>query len=176
MSRLHISLLGILVCTSVFSLVYAIRERSQANAMESSRNQLDANLSASRAEIQKLSTRLDALAATAANTPEPLPNVPSATASAPVARRRPVAQTAARTRNPEDPRWKRVESQLAKHQSQLAEQRERIDQTQADVRRTGDELDGRISSTRDELNRSISTTHDDVALLQKRGERSIYEF
>jgi hypothetical protein len=76
----------------------------------------------------------------------------------------------------EDPRWKRVESQLAQHQSRLAEQGERITQTQEVVQRTGDQLDGKINSTRDELNRSIATTHDDVVQLQKRGERNIYEF
>jgi hypothetical protein len=91
-------------------------------------------------------------------------------------RRRVSAQPVGRPRNTDDPRWKRVESQLAEHRSQLADQRERIAQTQEDVRRTGDQLDGKITSTRDELNRSIVTTHDDVALLQKRGERSIYEF
>jgi hypothetical protein len=69
-----------------------------------------------------------------------------------------------------------MESQLAQHQSQLAEQRERINQTQAMVAKTGVELDGRINSTRDELNRSIGTTHEAVVLLQKRGERNIYEF
>jgi hypothetical protein len=76
----------------------------------------------------------------------------------------------------EDPRWKRVESQLAQHQSRLAEQGERITQTQEVVQRNGDQLDGKINSTRDELNRSIATTHDDVVQLQKRGERNIYEF
>jgi hypothetical protein len=171
MSRQHISLLGILVCTSVFSLMYAIRERSGANAMEYSRNQLDAKLSAARAEIQQLSSRLDAV--TAAATQEPRPPVQSPTRSGPVGRRRAVAQTAGRA---DDPRWKRVESQLANHQSQLADQRERLAQTQAEVRRTGNQLDGRINSTRDELNRSIITTHDDLVSLQKRGERSIYAF
>ncbi|HKA01562.1 MAG TPA: hypothetical protein VKE70_33850 [Candidatus Solibacter sp.] len=69
-----------------------------------------------------------------------------------------------------------MESQLAEHRSQLAAQRDRIAQTQEDVRRTGDQLDGKINSTRDELNQSIARTHEDVLLLQKRGERKIYEF
>jgi hypothetical protein len=82
----------------------------------------------------------------------------------------------ARPKTTEDPRWKRVQSQLAEHQSQLAEQRERIAQTQEDIQRRGDQLDGKINSTRNELNRSIATTHEDVVLLQKRGERNIYDF
>jgi hypothetical protein len=69
-----------------------------------------------------------------------------------------------------------VESQLAEHRSQLARQSERIDEAQQTVQRTGDQLDGKINSTRDELNHSIATAHDGVVLLQKRGERNVYEF
>jgi hypothetical protein len=68
------------------------------------------------------------------------------------------------------------QSQLSNHQSQLADQGQRITQTQDDLNRTGDQLDGRINSTRDELNRSITANRDDVALLQKRGERNVYDF
>jgi hypothetical protein len=176
MSRQCISLVGILVCTSVFSLVYAIHERSEANVMESSRYQLDATLSAAHAQIQALSSRLDALTMTAANTPDPPLPVNSSARSGPVGRRRAAAQPSGRAKDTDDARWKRVESQLANHQLQLADQRKRIAQTQENVRRTGDRLDGRIDSTRNELSSSITTTHDDVVRLQKRGERSIYEF
>ncbi len=180
MSRGHILLLGILACTSVFGLGYAMRERSEANAIESSRNQLGAELSSARAEIQRLSSRIDALNPTAANAPEPLPTLELPARPSSVPHRRPVAQSAAQTasraRKTEDPRWKRVESQLANHQSQLADHRERIAETQENVRRTGEQLDGRINSTREELNHSITATRDDVAVLQKRGERNIYEF
>jgi hypothetical protein len=68
------------------------------------------------------------------------------------------------------------QSQLANHQSQLTNQGQRINETQDDLRKTGDQLDGRISSTRDELNRSITANRDDVAVLQKRGERNVYNF
>ena len=172
MSRQYVLLL---VSTSVFSLLYAIRERSNANAAAYSRDQLGANLAAARAEIQSLSSRLNSLTATATTPSRPLP-VPSPTGSAPLRRRRAVVQPSAKAKTTEDPRWRRVQSQLAEHQSQLAEQSQRITQTQEDVRRSGDQLDGKINSTRDELNRSIATTHDDVVLLQKRGERNIYEF
>jgi hypothetical protein len=176
MSRQHISLLAILACSSVIILVYAIRERSEVNAVAESRNRLGADLSAARAEIQRLSSRIDDLAMKAASTPEPLPPVATPTRSFPVERRRPAAPISSRAKNTSDPRWRRVESQLANHQSQLTDQRKRITQTQEDLRRTGDQLDGRINSTKDELNGSITATHDDVVLLQKRGERSIYEF
>jgi hypothetical protein len=177
MSR-YVLLLGVLVCSSVFSVVYAIRERREANAMENSRNRLDAALSASRAEIRTLSSRLDAMTTAAASAPEPPPPPPARTPAkpSPLERRHAAGQPATRPRNTEDPRWKRVESQLASHQSQLSDQGQRITQTQDDLHKTGDQLDGRITSTRDELNQSITANRNDVALLQKRGERSVYEF
>jgi hypothetical protein len=173
MTRQHVLLL---VCTSVFSLVYAIHERSNANEAAHSRDQLGANLAAARAEIQTLSSRLDALTAANASAPALSSPAPSRMESSPLGRRRTVARSNARQKNTEDPRWKRMQSQLAEHQSQIAEQSQRIAQTQEDVRKSGDQLDGKINSTRDELNRSIATTHEDVVLLQKRGERNIYEF
>jgi len=177
MSR-YILLLAVLVCSSVFSVVYAIRERREANAMENSRNQMDAALSAARTEIRTLSSRIDAMTTAAASVPEPPPAPPEHTPTkpSPLQRRHGAAQPVSRARNTEDPRWRRVESQLASHQSQLADQGQRIVQTQDDLRKTGDQLDGRINSTRDELNQSITANRNDVALLQKRGERSVYEF
>src|SRR5215469_6406425 len=185
MSR-YILLLAVLVCSSVFSVVYAVRERREANAMENSRNQLDTALSAARTEIRTLSSRIDALTTAAASAPEPASSpTPERTPAkpSPLQRRHAGAQPVSRARNREDPRWRRVESQLASHQSQLAnhqtqlaDQGQRIVQTQDDLRKTGDHLDGRINSTRDELNQSITANRNDVALLQKRGERSVFEF
>ena len=173
MTRQHVLLL---VCTSVFSLVYAIHERSNANEAAHSRDQLGANLAAARAEIQTLSSRLDSLTAATVSEPALALPAPSRTESSPLGRRRAVTRPSARRKDTEDPRWKRVQSQLAERHSQLVEQSQRIAQAQEDVRKSGDQLEGKINPTRDELSRSIATTHEDVLLLQKRGERNIYEF
>jgi len=176
MSRQHLLLFGILICASLASLVYATRERSEANALASSRDQMRASLADARAEIQTLASKVNSLTEAAPKESATAPQAQPPTVSAPPPLRRAAARPNTRPRIVEDPRWKRVESQLADHQSQLAEQRERISQTQDDVRKTGDQLDGKISSTRDELNRSIATNHEEVVQLQKRGERNIYEF
>jgi len=175
MSRQYL-LFGLLICTTVFSFVYATRERLEASATAYSRDQLAANLSDARAKIQSLSSRLDSLTAATPPAPAPAPVVQSRPGFAPAGRRPSALGPGARPKAKEDLRWKQVESQLAEHRSQLAVQRDRIAQTQEDVRRTGDQLDGKINSTRDELNQSIARTHEDVLLLQKRGERKIYEF
>jgi hypothetical protein len=174
MSRRHL-LLGFLICTTAFSLVYAIRQRREANDLAYSRDQLRTNLAEAQVRIQTLSSELSSRTNdTTASTP--FSAVQPVTGSTPVRRRATLTPPKNRPRAAEDPRWKRVESQLAEHQSQLAKQRERIDETQETVQRAGEHLDGKINSTRDELTRSIATTHEEVVLLQKRGERNIYEF
>lgn len=65
----------------------------------------------------------------------------------------------------DDPRFKKL-------QSQLDEQGKAIDQTRSDLAGT----QGDLVSTRTELSGSIAHTHDELVVLQKRGERSYVEF
>jgi hypothetical protein len=183
MLRQHILLFGLLVSAGIFSLGYAIREKREASAMADSREQMRASLAEAREEIQTLSSKVNSLTEAAALASAPLAVVPPPAESVPARRPspfvrppRPATRSVARSKPLEDQRWKRVESQLAEHRSQLAEQRERISETREAVRTTGNQLDGKINSTREDLNRSIATTHDEVVVLQRRGERNIYEF
>jgi len=61
-------------------------------------------------------------------------------------------------------------------QSQIAEQKKLLKQTQDDIASARSDLEGKLGSTRDELNGSIARTHDELVTLEKRGERSYYEF
>ena len=96
----------------------------------------------------------------AASTSTPATSAKSATAKRHVAKRRtPVV----------DKKYLQLESQLAEQQKQLKE-------TQDEVAKDRSELEGTISSTRDDLNGSIAKTHDELVALEKRGERSYFEF
>ena len=66
---------------------------------------------------------------------------------------------------PDDPRFKKL-------QSQLDQQSKAIDDTRADLQST----QGNLDSTRTELTGSIAHTHDELVLLQKKGERNYAEF
>jgi hypothetical protein len=186
MSRRHMILLCFLAFTTAFSLVYAFRQAGNANDLENSTEQLRMKLASAQAKIRALDaearSRTEAAATEVTSPPPFAPQIEAkstpqrVTSPAPL-RRRPTAQkSSAAPKVVEDPRWKRVESKLAEHQSQLATHRERIDETQQMVRKTGDQLDGKIDSTRAELNHSIANNHDEVVLLQKRGEHDTYEF
>lgn len=81
----------------------------------------------------------------------------------------PNAKQARAKRATEDKRWKKVQGQLDDQQKQLK-------QTQEDLAAARTDFDGRLGSTRDELNGSIARTHDELVELEKRGERSFFEF
>jgi hypothetical protein len=109
--------------------------------------------------------------------------------AAPAARqaRKAASKQVAEAAPPKDPRFDRLQGQLADQQKALASTREDLDRTRGDLGQTRDELNGKIDSsrdelngnlgrTRDELNGNIAHTHDELVALQKRGERNFFEF
>jgi hypothetical protein len=68
-----------------------------------------------------------------------------------------------------DKRYKQLQAQLEDQQKQLKD-------TQDLVAKNRSDLEGNLNSTRDDLNGSIAKTHEELVVLQKRGERSYFEF
>jgi len=97
--------------------------------------------------------------------PAPAP-APTATAAKPAAAK----HTAAKHRTTAtDKRYSQLKSQFDEQQKELKDAQDQIAKNRAD-------LEGSISSTRDELNGSIAKTHEELVALEKRGERSYFEF
>jgi hypothetical protein len=69
-----------------------------------------------------------------------------------------------------------VDKKYEQLQSQLAEQEKQLKETQDEVAKDRSDLEGTINSTRDDLNGSIAKTHEELVALEKRGERSYFEF
>jgi hypothetical protein len=123
--------------------------------------QTTAALNLTQHQLSDLSAKVNMLASRSETPPAPT------AASAPIATGRTAATgRASATRPPrEDPRYKKL-------QSQLDAQGKAIDQTRNDLEST----QGNLDSTRTELTGSIAHTHDELVVLQKRGERSYTEF
>ncbi len=77
---------------------------------------------------------------------------------------------------PDDPRWKLVQDQLADQQKQLADDQKRIADTQANLDQARSDLEGNIQSARSDLSGDIAKNHSELAALEKKGERTFYEF
>src|SRR6266481_2192072 len=65
---------------------------------------------------------------------------------------------------------------LKEIQARIDEQQKQLKDTQDQVAKNRADLEGSLNSTRDELNGSIAKTHEELVVLQKRGERSYFEF
>jgi len=65
---------------------------------------------------------------------------------------------------------------LKQLQTALTDQQKQLKDTQDQVAKNRTDLEGALSSTKDELNGSIAKTHEELVVLQKRGERSYFEF
>src|SRR5579859_7700836 len=127
---------------------YAFHEHNLSKQLAAQNSAATSALTATRDQVSALTARLDAMnAERAAEQPPAHPPV----------YRKPMAAASMHHRI-EDPRWKKM-------QGQLDDQAKQIDATRQD-----------LSSARTELQGSIATTHDELVLLEKKGERSYFEF
>ncbi len=127
---------------------YAIHEHHNAQDLAAQNAQVTAQLNATHTQMDALATKVNALAPTnEARAAEPAPA--PAIIKPRAGTRRPTAQ----------------ELRLKKMQSQLDEQGKAIEAARGD-----------LASTRTELTGSIARTHDELVVLEKKGQRSYFEF
>lgn len=104
-----------------------------------------------------------------ASAPAPAPATAAEAAIAPAPKHVPAKHRVAKRQGAADKHY-------AELQAQLAEQQKELKDTQQQVEKNRTDLEGNLSSTRDELSGSIAKTHDELVALEKRGERSYFEF
>lgn len=137
---------------------YSVHEHSVAKAAEDQNAAVIASLKTTNAQVEQLTAKLNELTA-----PKPVEEVPVKHSAA-------KASGAHRTRaavhhRADDPRWKKVQSQLDEQGRALSEQGKAIDATRQD-----------LTSAKTELGDSIARTHGELVVLQRKGERNYYEF
>ena len=138
-----------LLTVVVAAAAYAFHEHSVSRQLAAQNSAVTSTLNATRDQISALTTRLDAMNAERSAEKSSAPHA--------AVYRKPLTAASMRHRI-DDPRWKKI-------QGQLDEQAKQIDSTRQD-----------LTSTRTELQGSIATTHDELVTLEKKGERSYYEF
>ena len=137
---------------------YGIHERHAAQNLAADNVQTTAALNATQHQLSDLTAKVNQLA-TRNETPAPESTAQIATGHTSAGR------PAATRQQREDPRYKKL-------QSQLDAQGKAIQQAQTDLAST----QGNLDSTWTELTGSIVHTHDELVVLQKRGERNYTEF
>jgi chromosome segregation ATPase len=134
---------------------YSIHEHLVAQNRAAKNEATVASLSATEHELDDLRAKVDSLAARSQTLPAP-----------PAQSRESVTgRPSAAHRLKEDPRYKKL-------QSQIDAQGNAIEQTRNDLTST----QGDLTNARTELSGSIAHTHDELVLLEKKGERNYVEF
>lgn len=140
---------------------YAIHEHRAAQSLASDNVQTTAALNATQHQLSDLTAKVNSLASRSeAQAAQSNPSTPQSTQMT-NGHGRPLASR----RQKEDPRYKKL-------QSQIDAQGKAIDQTRNDLAGT----QGDLVNTRTELTGSIAHTHDELVILQKKGERNYSEF
>lgn len=155
--------LGALTFALVVVLVYGVHERSVA--AHSSAKSAEAamqlqELKDAREQINVLNAKLDALSSAQTTQQQPIPQSSSADSNS----RRIVIHPTGQRQKP-DPRWKKFEAQLDAQGKALDAQGKQIESTRQE-----------LASARTDLEGSIAKTHDELVVLEKKGERSYFEF
>lgn len=159
--------LVILAAILVFTITSLARERRNAQQLATANRELNLSLQEMQNEVRTVSDKLNALA-----TQPPPAAVPPAASPAPSAAPKVRARgSAARrpARKTDDTRWRQMQEQVTEQKKELADTKQQLDQTRQD-------LQNNLNSTRDELSSSIAKNHDELVILQKRGDRNLYEF
>jgi cell division protein FtsL len=154
----------VLAATACVALGYGYRQHAQANQMASQADDLHATVNQLQGQINALNSKLNEMAVAQQAAATQLSSAP-VPAAAPTAKR--VATI--KRRAPQNSSLRQLQARLEAQQKQLAA-------VQDEMARTRSDLQGNIDSTRDELNGSIAKTHDELLALEKRGERSYFEF
>jgi uncharacterized coiled-coil protein SlyX len=182
-----VALLGI----AAVSFAYGLHQQSlvrqltaQTATANAAVNQMQGQLSAVTAKLNDMTTARTLPQAPAASAEPPdaaisepaadssAKNLEAASPSTPAtsAKSAPAKRHVSKRRNPV------VDKKYMQLQSQLAEQQKQLKETQDEVAKNRSDLEGTINSTRDDLNGSIAKTHEELVALEKRGERSYFEF
>ena len=140
---------------------YAFHEHRVAEDLAAQNQQNTAALATTRSQVDDLTAKVNALTAHAVEA-QPAPAAQPEPAPAP----HPQVRKIGAAHHPTQP------SRLTKMQSQLDAQNKAIQDTQSQIASTQTDL----TNTRTELTGSIAHTHDELVLLEKKGERSYFEF
>ncbi len=133
---------------------YAIHEHSAAAQAQQQNGQMNASLQTTNSQVAQLTAKLNDIESERAAEVAKAAQAAQARAEAQAKAK----TTAGHAMRRDDPRWKKMQSQLDAQQQAIDANAQNLD------------------STKTELSGSIAKTHDELVVLQKKGERNYYEF
>ncbi|MGC2530378.1 MAG: hypothetical protein WA639_21735 [Candidatus Acidiferrum sp.] len=190
---LAIALVALLAIAGV-AFAYGYHQKSELSQVTAQAATANATTAQLQAQVSALTAKLNQITAT--QTPATAPStstepvlsadmVPQSSESSAVSVEKPKTvhprHHVVRHRTPPvDKKYLELQAQLTDQQKQLKATQDEVAKDRSDlegsINSTRDDLNSTINSTRDDLNGSIAKTHDELVALEKRGERSYFEF
>jgi uncharacterized protein YlxW (UPF0749 family) len=193
-----------LLAVAVITFGYASHQQSVARELTAQAASANASMTQLQTQVSALTAKLNEVTAaqTPAQTPASSASSASPVLSSDVMPQSPEAGTSAaqattatpaphkhlaakhhvvRHRHPAvDKKYEELQAQLADQQKQLKATQDEVAKDRSDlegsINSTRDDLNSNLNATRDTLNGSIAKNHDELVALEKRGERSYFEF
>jgi hypothetical protein len=147
----HRGFLAAVMLALVGLVIYSVHQRKVAGALAQQTAQMSAALNDQHAQMDSLNSKLNSMLAAQQQAAEQQ-------AARVEAQKRQAGHVSVARRRADDARWKKI-------QADLDETNKKIGDTQAD-----------LTSAKTELGSSIARTHDELVVLQRKGERSYFEF
>lgn len=148
---------------------YGYRQQVMVGHLTAEQTVNNATISQLQGQVSVLTGKLNDMVAAQAAAAQSAANAQAQNGNQGAGKTAVAARTGAHRGTVTDKRYKKLEAQLQQQQKDLKA-------TQDEVAKNRSDLEGNLNSTRDELNGSIATTHEELVALEKRGERSYFEF
>lgn len=161
-SRWLVVVVVLLFVTAAIAFGYGYRQQATVSQLTSHEAEMNAAMNQTQEQLSMLTAKLNEMTAAQAAASAAAAKAPAGNGAQPGTR-------SAAVRRRDDKRLKQIQTQLEEQQKQLKD-------TQDQVAKNRSDLEGNLSSTRDELSGSIAKTHEELVALERRGERSYFEF
>jgi len=179
----------VLLGIAAVAFAYGYHEKEMLNQLSVQATSANAAMTQMQGQVNALTAKLDEAKATQAPLPsaspapapvlssDVIPQAPEPSAKpAAAAKHTHVKHHVVRRHPAVDKKYLELQTQLADQQKQLKATQDQVAQDRADLESSINSTRDDLNSTRDNLNGSIAKNHDQLVALEKRGERSYFEF
>jgi hypothetical protein len=154
-------------CATAVTAAYTLRQQERANQLSADNQRMSVALTEMRSRVDALSSRLNEINSQRASAERETPSLTPSQAL--TGERVPPRGTTNSRQRIQPVHWKQLQTQLDNTQKQIAVTRE-------DLERSRSDLQNSLRVSHYELSGSIARNHEELVDLQKRGQRSYFEF
>jgi uncharacterized coiled-coil protein SlyX len=168
-TSIWLMIVGLLfLATAVIGGTYAYQQYTTISGLTVENQSMHSMVDQMRTQMNALSDKINQMATPPAPAAVPVPTTAEGNSAK--------NKTQSPAKHPAAPRSTAVDQRIQRLQAEVDDQKNQLTATQDQLAAATSDLSDRLSSTHDELSGSIARNHDELVSLEKRGERSYFEF